>query len=81
MKYGALLHKNWEVETDGFTGDKRIRGFWYEDGNAFVIECPFQLVDELVKMQNSLSAKYRECEDLKWEISKLIQADREKFGE
>jgi hypothetical protein len=55
-KYGALLHQKW-IE-DG-TSKNNIFGFWAEDGSFYIIDCPTQLRELLVKMQNQLCDLYK----------------------
>lgn len=51
-KYGALLTSKWESRGEG-----KIVGFWAEDFSPYAIECPKQLVDLLVDLQNELVDK------------------------
>jgi len=66
-KYAALLEYPWQRGTD--TDD--IRAFWAEDGCPFIINCPSQLRDLLIDIQQKLSCKYHIIEQKKRELEKL----------
>jgi len=54
-KYGALLWEKWKP---GLEKDI-INGYWAEDGSFYIIDCPHQLRDMLIQLQNQLSDLYQ----------------------
>lgn len=72
-KYGALLHTQW-YRQDNIT-PTLIVGTWAEDGSTYHIDCPSQLTDLLVQLQNQLSDLYqkwdKDSRDLR-ELERLI---------
>lgn len=54
MKWGAILHKEWEKYDNN-----RIKGYWAEDNSRYIIRCPEQLLEQIIEMQNWLSKKYQ----------------------
>lgn len=67
-KYGALLHEKWSANK---TRTGQIIGVWAEDGSRYTIECPNQLVDLLVQMQNQLCDLYQKWDKDKRELGKF----------
>jgi hypothetical protein len=70
-KYAALLWAPWNISKDENGDAYSIKGFWAEDGSPYDIECPIQLADLLVDLQNALSCKYSELKRAEYDLAKL----------
>jgi hypothetical protein len=64
--YAPILYSKWEEDEQDVT---KIRGNWAEDDSTYVIIVPAQLRSLIIKLQNSLQAKYIE----KLELEKAIE--------
>ena len=66
---GATLHTPWKA------GDKpdEIIGYWAEDLNTFTVTVPPQLRNDVLEIQNVLSKRYCEIDDLR---KRLILLER-----
>jgi len=53
-KYAALLVSPWVYNKN----TKTIEGHWAEDSSIYNIECPIQLSDLLIDLQNKLYNQY-----------------------
>lgn len=67
-KFSAILHDKWRPATncDGF-----IVGTWAEDGSSYTIECPSQLRDLIVELQNILAERYLELENKRDALTRI----------
>jgi hypothetical protein len=65
--FGNLLWKKWVI---GCHRDA-IVGYWIEDGSHYIINVPYQLRDDIIRMQNWLSDKYLRIERLKDKLRRL----------
>jgi hypothetical protein len=70
-KYAALLHDRWEADE---TDDELINARWAEDHQKFYIQCPAQLRDLLVELQNALADRYIEIVAAR---TKLVELERQ----
>jgi hypothetical protein len=52
----------------------QIIGRWAEDDSTYVVYCPDQLIDDIIKLQNIFSDKYQHLQKIKQELEtqKLI---------
>jgi hypothetical protein len=67
-KYGALLHTKWEEGTCG-----TINGHWAEDNSIYTIDCPGQLRESLIQMQNQLCDLYQKWDKDSRDLQKFEQ--------
>ena len=65
--FGAILHRNWEAGNKEGT----IIHYWAEDGSEANLIVPVQLREELLALQNWLSNKYIQAEQLKIELKEI----------
>ena len=70
-RLAPILHAEWETR-----GSKScITGTWAEDGSVYLLkDVPPQLIDLIVGMQNALSRRYREIQNLKTTLALQTEA-------
>lgn len=61
----AIMYRKWKKST---REDGVIVGYWPEDDNKYIVACPAQLVDEIVRMQNMLVDNTKKADELRYTI-------------
>ncbi len=67
-RFAPILYDKWRPATNC---DGSIVGTWAEDGSSYTIECPNQLRDLIVEMQNILADRYLELQNKRDELASI----------
>ena len=63
-----ILWKAW-IKAEG--SDTTIIGYWAEDNSTYFINAPYQLINSILQLQNTLSKRYLEWCDFKNGMNKI----------